>query len=219
MLFYDIVRQTRLPAGISAVDADNCYDRIAHPIASMIFQSLGIQKPAVVSMLSTILDMKFYLRTGFGDSKAYAGATGGVKTQELCQGNGAAPAEWTVTSIAMIQAHKRKGRGVHLYCPISKKKMHLAGTLFVDNTDLEHFDVTKNETVLDAHEALQTSILNWGRGLIATGGALKPSKCFITLYLSPGSQMDHGDMTKMRRSWNYLLWSRYLMVLMHQSST
>jgi hypothetical protein len=41
-LFYDIVHQTWLPAGISAVDADNCYDRIAHPIASMIFQAIGI---------------------------------------------------------------------------------------------------------------------------------------------------------------------------------
>ncbi len=26
VLFYDIVRQTKLSAGISAVDADNCYD-------------------------------------------------------------------------------------------------------------------------------------------------------------------------------------------------
>ncbi len=26
VLFYNIVRQTRLPAGISALDADNCYD-------------------------------------------------------------------------------------------------------------------------------------------------------------------------------------------------
>ncbi len=41
VLFHDIVRQTRLPAGISAVNADNCYDRIAHP-ASLMFQSLGI---------------------------------------------------------------------------------------------------------------------------------------------------------------------------------
>jgi hypothetical protein len=181
VLFYDIVHQTRLPAGISAVDMDNCYDWIAHPIASMVFQSLGIPKPVVVSMLSTIQDMKFYLRTGFGDSKAYAGATGGVKTQGLCQGNGAAPAVWTITSIAMIQAHKRKGHGVHLYYPISKKKMHLADTLFVNDTDLEHFDVTKNETVLDAHEAMQTSIMNWGRVLIATGGTLEPSKCFYHL--------------------------------------
>ena len=42
VLFYNIVRQTRCPAGIGAVDVDNCYDRIAHPIASMVFQSLGV---------------------------------------------------------------------------------------------------------------------------------------------------------------------------------
>ena len=44
VLFYDIVRQTRLPSGIGAVDADNCYDRIAHPITLLIFQSLGVRK-------------------------------------------------------------------------------------------------------------------------------------------------------------------------------
>jgi hypothetical protein len=96
--------------------------------------------------------------------------------QGLCQRNGAAPARWTVTSIAMIQAHKQKGHGVHLYCPILKKEMHLAGMLFVDDTNLEHFDTTKNETVIMAHEAMQCSIFNWGWVLIATGGALKLSK-------------------------------------------
>ena len=29
VLFYDIVRQSRLSAGISSVDADNCYDRVS----------------------------------------------------------------------------------------------------------------------------------------------------------------------------------------------
>jgi hypothetical protein len=29
VLFYDIMRQTRLPVGICAVDTGNCYDRIA----------------------------------------------------------------------------------------------------------------------------------------------------------------------------------------------
>ena len=33
VLFYDIVRQLQRPAGLAAVDADNCYDRISHPIA------------------------------------------------------------------------------------------------------------------------------------------------------------------------------------------
>ena len=86
-----------------------------------------------------------------------------------------------VTSIAMIQAHKRKGHGVHLYCPISKKEMHLAGMLFGDNTNLEHFNTFKNKTVIMAHEAMQRSILNRSWVLIATGGALKPSKCFYHL--------------------------------------
>jgi hypothetical protein len=178
VLFYDIVRQTWLPAGISAVNADNCYDCIAHPIASLIFQSLGIQKEACESILKTIQDMKFFLRTGFGDSREFASATGDIKTQGMCQGNGAAPAGWTVDSIAMICAHKRKGHGVHLRCPITKKSIHLAGMLFVDDTDLEHLDLNKTESTADVHSALQESIINWGNLLLATGGALKPMKCF-----------------------------------------
>ncbi len=135
VLFYDIVCQTRLPAGISVVDADNCYDRIAHPIASMVFQALGVPQEVIVLMLTMIQDMKFFLRTGFGDSKDYPGSTGGKKTQGMCQGNGASPAAWTVTSTAMINAHKQKGHGIHLLCPITKKPLHLVGTLFVDDTD------------------------------------------------------------------------------------
>jgi len=120
-LFYDIVRQLRWPAGIAVVDADNCYDRIAHPIASLIFQSLGVPITAAKAMLSTIQNMKFFLRTGYGDSLEYAGSTGGKRTQGLCQGNGAAPAGWTVTTIPMIHAHRKKGHGVHIVSPITKK--------------------------------------------------------------------------------------------------
>jgi hypothetical protein len=67
---------------------------------------------------------------------------------------------WTVTSITMIQAHKRKGHGVHLLCPITKTLLHLAGTLFVDDTDLKHFNINKSERIEEAHEALQDSIHN-----------------------------------------------------------
>ncbi len=178
VLFYNIVRQTWLPAGISAVNADNCYNCITHPVASLIFQSLGIQKEACESILKTIQDMKFFLQMGFGDSREFASATGDIKTPGMCQGNGAAPSGWMVDSIAMIQAHKRKGHGVHLRCPIMKKSIHLASTLFVDDTDLKHLDCNKTESTADAHLALQESIINWGNLLLATGGALKPVKCF-----------------------------------------
>ena len=39
ILFYDIVRKRRVPAGIASVDADNCYDIVAHLIDSLVFQS------------------------------------------------------------------------------------------------------------------------------------------------------------------------------------
>ncbi len=86
----------------------------------------------------------------------------GIKTQGLCQGNRVAPAGWTTTNITMIKAHKQKDHGVHLINPISKGGLHVVGTIFVDDTDLEHFDMRQNESAEEAHEILQESIINWG---------------------------------------------------------
>jgi hypothetical protein len=103
--------------------------------------------------------MIFFLRTGCGESKDFASATGEIKTQGMCQGNGAAPAGWMVNSIAMIQSHKQKGNGVHLWCPISNKIIHLARTLFVDDTNLEHLDLNKSESIVESYAALQEILL------------------------------------------------------------
>ena len=53
-------------------------------------------------LLGAIENMKFYLRTGFGDSKSFTGGGISVKTQGLTQGNGASPAGWAVISICII---------------------------------------------------------------------------------------------------------------------
>ena len=45
ILFYDIVRQLRRSAGLASVDINNCYDWIAHPMASIVIQSFGIPTP------------------------------------------------------------------------------------------------------------------------------------------------------------------------------
>jgi hypothetical protein len=75
-LFFDTVRQLRVSAAITSVDASNCYDIIAHAIASLVFQSFGVPKSAIGSMLKAIKNMKFFLRIGCGDSRRFAG--GGV---------------------------------------------------------------------------------------------------------------------------------------------
>ena len=66
VLFYDISRQLRIPAALASVDAANCYDRVAHAIASLLFQAFGVTETASYAMLSAIQNMRFLLRTAFG---------------------------------------------------------------------------------------------------------------------------------------------------------
>ena len=181
VLTYDVIRQTRRSAGLASVDADNCYDRIAHAIASLVFQAFGVPLSASEAMLTTIQEMKFFLRTGFGDSTDFASSKLSIKTQGLCQGNGASPAGWAVVSICIISAHKKKGHGAHFTCPITKLKSHIAGIIYVDDTDLIHFRMEEDEGKDEAFFNLQEAITNWGKLLLATGGALKPVKCFFHL--------------------------------------
>ena len=57
----------------------------------------------------------------------------------------------------------------------------LAAILFVDDTDLLHLDMSSQENASDALCKMQDSVTSWGKLLIATGGALKPIKCFSHL--------------------------------------
>ena len=86
VIAYDIIRQSCRPAGTASVDADNCYDRLAHAIASLFFQAFGVPSSAAECMLTTIQEMKFFLRTGFGDSMDFASSQFKIKTQARQRG-------------------------------------------------------------------------------------------------------------------------------------
>eukprot|EP00956_Cyclotella_meneghiniana_P010074 scaffold13929_cov79-Cyclotella_meneghiniana.AAC.4 len=180
-LFYDIVNQLRRPAGLASVDAANCYDRVAHAISQMVFQAFGTPKNASNSMHEAIQEMQFFLRTAFGDSTESVGARVELKTQGYMQGNGASPAGWAVVSITIIHAHKKEGHGATFLCPISKRSQKVAGILYVDDTDIIHLNMERVEVMSETHHALQFSLDSWSQLLIATGGSLKPEKCFYYL--------------------------------------
>eukprot|EP00956_Cyclotella_meneghiniana_P037467 scaffold139228_cov59-Cyclotella_meneghiniana.AAC.8 len=97
ILAYDIVRQCRRTAAIASVDAANCYDSIAHAIASLIFQA------------------------SFGDSSDFKSSKVEAKFQGLCQGNGAAPAGWAAISVTIVNAHKKRGHSAVFMCLITRK--------------------------------------------------------------------------------------------------
>ena len=142
---------------------------------------MGIGEGPVEMMLTAIQEMKYFLRTAYGDSANFVGSTIHLKFQGLCQGNGAAPAGWAVISIVIIRAHKKKGFGGKFVCPISKIRCHLAGILFVDDTDIIHLDLSEEQSVEVVHDLSQASIANWGNLLIRTVGAFKPAKFFYHL--------------------------------------
>ncbi len=81
----------------------------------------------------------------------------------------------------MIAAHKMKEYGAHFITPISGLTCHLAGGLFVDDTDPIHIDICSFKTTKAAHVCLQELVINWGELLLATGGVLKPAKCSFYL--------------------------------------
>jgi len=180
-LFYDISRQLRAPAALASVDAANCFDRVVHAIASLVFRAVGAQLPMTLTMLTAIQQMQFFLRTAFGDSDRAVGSRLHLSTQGFMQGNGAAPAGWTVVSIVILHAHKSHGHGASFICPVSDIQKDLACILYVDDNDLLHLSHNEDATIHEAHGALQQSVTSWGNLLIATGGALKPQKCFFYL--------------------------------------
>jgi hypothetical protein len=168
-------------AAIASVDASNCYDRIAYTMALLIFQALEVPITAAETMLGAIENMKFFLCTGFGNSKSFAGGGISIKTQGLTQGNGASTAGWAVISICILGAHGKKGHGAKFYCPILDLQHHLSAILYVDDTNLLHIDLTKDKSVDTVHVAIQDSVNSWGNLLIATGSVLQPRKCFYSI--------------------------------------
>ena len=84
VLFCDIVRQSRVSAGLSSIDAANCYDSIAHAIASLVFQAFGVPEEAIESMLIAIKEMEYFLQTAYRDSTDFAGSSLSIKVQGLC---------------------------------------------------------------------------------------------------------------------------------------
>jgi hypothetical protein len=97
------------------------------------------------------------------------------------QDNGAALVGWAVISITIIHAHKKAGHGATFLCLITKFHHKLAGILYVDDTDIKHLNMEAEESEEEAHAVLQNSVNSWSELLMATGGALKPEKCFYNL--------------------------------------
>ena len=85
------MHQKKFNAALWSYDAHICYNRVVHSYNLLVAQSMGTPRPIICTMLKAIQQMKFHLRTGYGDSETnYCGSD--IKPyQGLCQDNVAAP--------------------------------------------------------------------------------------------------------------------------------
>ena len=177
-LTMDLSRQLRQPLVAVSADADKCYDRINHIIMSLLLLAIGGDAGSIKAMLSCIQRMRFFQRTGRGDSNTFMGDRPSTDPlQGLCQGNGAAPACWLMLSSLMMSVYRQGGHVSTLASPIGGTPIEFMGEIFVDDTDL----LTMLQDVFSVSEILpiaQANLDKWASLLIATGGALNPSKCY-----------------------------------------
>ena len=177
-LMFDILRQTKRPAGICSCDLHSCYDRIVHSFASLAMQRAGGQATAITSMFETIRNLKHTVRTCHGESEQSFGGEDWREIDPLHgvgQGNGAGPAIWAVISTVFFDLLRDKGYGFKTTTPLSKQHLHLAGCGFVDDTDLLQTG-EKGENYRTVVKKLQEALSWWETCTRVSGGAVVPRK-------------------------------------------
>ena len=60
-LIADIANQVKAPSIVISANAINCYDRVAHPFASLTAQHFRVQTCYIVLLLKAIQRMNMYL--------------------------------------------------------------------------------------------------------------------------------------------------------------
>jgi hypothetical protein len=116
----------------------DCYDRAANPIAALSLWSFEVPQPAINILLETMETMRFFLQTGFGESKTSYGGSHEEQLASYGQGNAAAGPGFRAMSSLIVNAYLHDGFGARIYSSYYKQLLILAAVMYVDDTDLVH---------------------------------------------------------------------------------
>ena len=130
------------------MDANTCYDRMAHSMISLCSQWLALAVEVITSLFFTIQLMKFFLQTAFGDSTHFYGGQWPIPLQGCCQGNGGGPAMRVSVSIILVHQLWANEHVATFVWAVSGLKVSFAGFLYVDDGDLATAACTPNESEL-----------------------------------------------------------------------
>jgi hypothetical protein len=101
-------------------DAESCYNRILHAIATICMRRGGVPKKIGLMMFGTLAKVKHYryIRTTYEDSTTSYSCIE-IPFQGIYKGNGAGPGIWLLVSIPIINMLKTASFGFRVRTVIS----------------------------------------------------------------------------------------------------
>jgi len=182
-----------IPAALCSNGTKSCYNRIILLIAALCLCHLGAPVNAVASMTSTLAQLRYHVRSAFGNLEQGQGqAEWTDPVAGIGQGNRAPPQIW------VFEILRQEGFLATVICALSRHSQMMGGFAFVNDTDLIVTDASNNEEAVATK--MQGSVSLWHGLLKATGGDLVPEKCFW--YLINFRFENH--------QWKYKQWSEQL---------
>ena len=140
---------------------------------------LGVNTTAVTCLFNTLQNMKNYIRTAYGDSDGYYSGDPGRPLQGGGQGNPAASPMWTAISMVIMAVLSLYEPGVKIWSAVSLTLISFSAILFVDDTDKFVSGTTAHESIQSVSHRAQLLINKWTAALWASGGCLRPKKCWF----------------------------------------
>lgn len=178
VLFFDHIRQNKKPGIIIASDLMQCFDRMAHPVCSLVSRRLGVPIPVIQCMLLSIQQMTHRVRTGYGDSTFTYGNNKTNPLQGGGQGNGASLPLWLAISCILISMMEDRVMGVRLQTAITLQVLMYIAIMYVDDTDILLSDVTGFDSLDDVFYRALRAARTWEEAVLISGGAVRPEKCY-----------------------------------------
>ena len=178
ILFFDYLRINKINGVFMAMDLENCFDRMAHPVSSLASQRLGVSSSIAKCMITTLCNMQHYIRTAYGDSDwSYGGKHEKKILQGAVQGNGAASPIFIAISCVIIAFLESKTIGVQIVSAITLTVFTMSAIMYVDDSDILLSAISHDDTAEMLRDRAQSSASAYQQGVQQTGGAIRPDKC------------------------------------------
>ena len=140
-IFYDLIRQKRIPATRISEDLVSNYHLLGYSIASLSLQTSDVPKEPILCTFTTIQNMTHSVRTSFGESKSTCGGDNWAVNispppQSLGKGNGADPYIWDRVSNPLLNCLRDAGHEAALKCCISGYTKRLLEYSFTNDSKI-----------------------------------------------------------------------------------